>query len=174
MISKNGALNNVVINGIRTDLPTHAADYELHTRKVYMTSDQTFTQSNTTMQNVTEMVFAVGANEIWAFTLMIIVDSGATPDLKWQFTVPSGGSLHGTAIQLDPAGANEIKATLAANPLDIVGTGAGLPRAVCVCIGEITNGSTAGNLQLQGAQNTSDASDSKLIAGSYLVLHQLA
>lgn len=51
--------------------------------------------------------------------------------------------------------------------------GAGTNRGILI-MGWVVNSTNAGNVQLQWAQNTADASDTKVKAGSWLVAYKMA
>lgn len=138
------------------------------------TADQSVNAS-TTLVNVTDLVQALGASEVWQFEGHLYFDSGTTPDLKVAFTVPAGATLKWSILgHQDPGG------TLWAG---VVETGSGVAQAIAAAgvgtprllklYGLVVNGATPGNLQMQFAQNTSNASNSTIQANSILVVRQL-
>ena len=151
---------------------TNFADLD-DVKVVRKSADQTLDQSSTTMQDVTEMLFAVGANEVWHFSVYFKFNSGTVPDIKVQFAVPTGGN--GEYFPHGYIGASTGSSPIApetittSRPQD----GAGYNR-VTLLQGLYWGGANAGNIQLQAAQNTADASDTKVLANSSIIAHKLA
>ena len=148
-------------NGATVELSTGSGGMSL----IVKTADETVNGS-ATLQNDDELLFAVAANETWQFEGVLFYTSGATPDIKITATGPSGAvgrfGVVATSSNLSVEGRN-----------DELGTGvtitspAGNPGIVHF-YGAIANGANAGNLTLQWAQGTSDASDTIVHAGSYI------
>lgn len=119
------------------------------------------------LQNDDDLAWPVAANAVYEFELHMLASSGTTPDLKTAFSFPTGmtGTLYG--IGPDSAGtppavtfdAGALSATLNWN-----GTGA---NSHYMLWGILTVASTAGTLQLQWSQVTSNASNTIMRAGSY-------
>jgi hypothetical protein len=150
--------------------PTYAAISGLPTI-VRKTADETVNNS-TTLQNDDELLFAVAANEVWQVDIIVRCISGGTPDIKFAVTVPSGGSLLLGAWGCDTIGN---KAVLAANLIADYSFAAGPKGATLLVVMRaiVINGATAGNVQLQWAQNTKEASDTKVLANSCIIAHKL-
>ncbi len=125
------------------------------------TRDETI-QSLTTYQSDDELHFFVPANRNVAFTIHILWNSGTTPDMKFKLFGPSGSTIlwskRNTGNDYNDQDDEIIEA----------GAGAVKLRAL---IGIILNGSTPGDFFLKWAQNTSDASDTKVLVGSALIHH---
>ena len=142
----------------------HAADFGLHAKVVRKTSDQTLTQSSETLQNVTDMLFAIGANEVWSFNLIVMGNSGATPDTKIGWALPSGATMWWTSMTSSAAENSASTFILPGGSVD--------RRDWFICM--VFNSTTAGNVQLQAAQNTSDASDTKVLTNTSIIAHRIA
>lgn len=146
-------------------LATHKADYELHSKKVYKAADETVNNS-ATLQNDDDLLFAIGANEIWELLVLVWVSSNSTANFQYKVTAPSGAAGHADHISQDGINTKALGAghafTCSEDPY--------LAEAKYI----VVNSSTAGNVQLQWAQNTKNASDTTLKAGSCLIAHQLA
>jgi len=127
-------------------------------------ADETIS-SNNTLQNDDELLFAVAANEVYQFEGVLMVSTGATPDIKLTFAGPTGavGSFSWEGAD-SSANRSFASAALGATTTFLV---AGTPRLVRFW-GGIHNGANAGNLTLQWAQNTSDGTNTTVLAGSYL------
>lgn len=135
-------------------------------KTVRKSSDQTVT-SSTTLVNDSQLKFAVAANETYIFQAWLYTYAAdGTPDIKVTFTGPSGSTVLWSSSQV-------IFNSGAATTLTVVnpgGTTADLFvdanfRAIQL-YGTILNGATAGDVQLQWAQNTSSANGTSVKAGS--------
>ena len=151
-----------------TELTTHAADYALHSRVIRKSADQ-IVNNSTTLVNDTHLFFAVGANEVWWFSIFLRTKSGTTPDFKWAFTAPDGATItSGACCGVGGSPVNELSGLTGFN---FGGTGANAVKDwwnIAIIAG------TAGNIQFQWAQNTADASDTKVLANSCIIAHRLA
>lgn len=130
--------------------------------------------STTTLQNDDAITFSVAANEDWQFEGTLFVNSAITPDFKLDFAGPSGATGYwGVTSWAD--------GTVTANAHNQVGalsgSGQGLTSAdwpIAIRFwGGIANGANAGSLTLQWAQNTSDAGNTTVLAGSYIKYQQV-
>lgn len=133
---------------------------------VVQESDQTI-NSQTTLQD-TELTFAVAANEVFQFEGVIFWNTNAAPDIKFQATGPTGAvGYWGLALanNVNSGTANErylygaLGTSLA---FDVFANG------IVRFWGAIHNGANAGSLTIQFAQNTSDANNTIVYAGSYI------
>lgn len=164
--SDSGSTSRTTINTNFTNLNT---DLE-KTKIIYKSSDETVNGSDT-LQDDNELTFAIGANEKWAFTIYLRTSSGATPDFKYSLSVPSGAtftfwSTYNVTQVSNLGGGYTDKAV-------VDGSGS-FPIGSDIANGSVINSSTTGSVTLQWAQNTSNASDTKLLAGSYIIAHKLA
>jgi hypothetical protein len=133
-------------------------------------ADQTLAQSSTTLQNITDMLFPIGANETWEFTILFVSNSGTTPDLKVFFTDPSGATHHAMILGQNAGGGTTIDwITDTARSV----RGGASDIMIAMIRGIVVNGATAGHVQFQAAQNTSDASDTKILANSLIIARQI-
>lgn len=157
----NGSTSRSVINDNFTNLNNQV-------KIIYKSADETVNNS-TTLQNDDHLILPVGANEVWAFTLCLLFRSGTTPDLKYAFTAPSGATVQFlSTIYFDSIGdgASTTVATIPGNGTTVT--------VVDTATGVITASNTAGNMTLQWAQNVQNSSDTKVLAGSYIIAHKLA
>lgn len=138
-------------------------------KRPYKSADETVNNSST-LQNDDHLTFAIAANEIWAFTFMGMFLSGTTPDIKFTFSVPSGAIFRYWDAQ------NFMTVSNNGDGLDTqsVLSGNGTTVVMDDVLGMVTNGANAGSVTLQWAQNTANASDTKLLKGSYIIAHKLA
>jgi len=155
---------------------TNAVEYvpgELETRVI--TQDRTVTAS-TTLVAVPELTINLARNQRIFFNFNLFYSSPAAADFKYRLVVPASLTLYrafretwapdatGLAFNLDTAnnGTTDITVLHAANTDGFI-RGSGV----------IHNGSTAGDFQLQFAQNTSDAGNTVLRAGSSFTFEYL-
>lgn len=132
-------------------------------------ADETVT-TNTTLQNDDELLFAVAANEVWQFEGVLSLSAPTAADFKMTFTGPAG-AVGSFSVQYDsPAQGADIGASGALG--ESTSLALSIDGASLRFWGGIHNGSTAGNLTLQWAQDTSSGSTT-VRAGSY-IKYQLA
>lgn len=122
--------------------------------------------SNTSLQNVTGMSFPIGASETWAVQLRAGVTIPSTPDAKFHWSTPAGATGNHTALSLSTGGSAVI-----ANDVVVAGSG-GLE--VFHFDATIINSTTAGTVQFQMAQNTSDAGAVVMNLNAVLIANRLA
>lgn len=125
-----------------------------------------------TFQNDDELFVAVEASVTYHMELRISYTSGTTPDLKIQWTYPTGTTIRWSGVDSDVAGAVRITGNLVETSTPaICGSAADL---MAVYTGMVVTGVNAGTLQLQWAQNTSTGSNSTVYAGSFLTIKRTA
>ena len=129
-------------------------------------SDETVNDSST-YQNDDDLKFAVGTNETWLAIFVIRFTTGSTPDIKFQLSIPSGtsGGLF-SGIALDGT-------TYASFFGSVAVRGPGGAEATAVIHVTLRTSGTGGNAILQWAQNTANASDTKVLADSSLMAWRL-
>ncbi|MFM7262100.1 MAG: hypothetical protein ACKO3W_16060, partial [bacterium] len=125
--------------------------------------------SSTTLQNDDALIISLGANDAVEFSgMMFATSTSATPDLKVAFTVPTGATIRwfGEWFGESYVSSGLITASGTASPVfPIAANGVGLFKFN----GIVTNGSTAGNLQFQWAQNTSNSNAVTVQQRSFLI-----
>lgn len=142
---------------------------------VRKTADEVVNNSST-LQNDDDLLHALLADEVWRFDGMLFFDGGTTPDIKVAFTVPAGATIRWTIYAQSDSGGTVYAGALvvvSGTASDTGAAGIGTFRILNIR-GMVACGATPGNLQLQWAQNTTNASNTTLFANSSLVLHQLA
>ena len=126
--------------------------------------------SSKVLQNDTALLFAIGASQTWIFELYIIWESVSGADIDFSVTAPAGTtgywSLHpqwgaGNAFQ-------RTDAFTFGTSQPMGGAGATTPQ-VTLLKGIAVSGATAGNITLQWAQNTSNATATTVLADSWLM-----
>lgn len=132
---------------------------------VRKTSDETVNNSST-LQDDDELLASLAANETVSFQCIIHYISGTTPDFKLAFTVPTSATLRwGLAGSKFVSGSSSASNTISSSGGDetvdgTAGNNSLLPSGVVV------NSTNAGDLTLQWAQATANASDTKVLTNS--------
>jgi len=145
------------------------------TKVVRKTADGSPVNNSTTLVNDPELLFAVGASDIWEITVLLRVTTTAAADFKWLFTLPASGTARATDSYAIGITSSTQKLTFAYDAV----------AAQTVLIGSdatdfwyliwliYVGGGTAGNVQLQWAQYAAEATDTKVLANSFIIAHKL-
>jgi hypothetical protein len=136
------------------------------------TSDTTRNSTTTFADDPHLAGIAVAANTNYAVECSFVYNSAATPDFKYQFTVPSGTTFRGFTLLYHPSGVT-VPATM--NWIDcnsltggVTGMNGAAADVRCVVRGSISVGSTAGTMAFQWAQDISNAGNTIVRQGSWL------
>ncbi len=150
---------------------------------VRKTADESVT-SSTTLQNDNELVLAAAPNATYLVRVWILATDAtdATGDIKFGFTFPASAVLHfsgrGPHSLMASGGAFGDGEFIGRNTATSGSTVASYGLSTSVIGIEITGllivGANAGNLQLQWAQNASDANATTVQAGSFMTLDRVA
>lgn len=134
------------------------------TNSVRKSADESVT--NNTLQNDDALLFAIGANETWQFRFIVFMTSAsATPDGQVAVTFPAAATLaYGTSGVDASGGVFQNYVTTSGGALNIRILAAEL--VMIVIEGSVLNGANAGNVTLQWAQNTTNATATTVVAGS--------
>lgn len=132
-------------------------------------TDQTLSANSVTLQNVTGLSLAVAASKVYRVQFTVIYDAGPTPDLKVGLTFPAGctGTWFGSPSR-NTADVNlnlivaDISATISTGG---VASGTVLAATFTVVLHVST---TAGTLQVQAAQDVSNATAPIVKTDSYI------
>jgi hypothetical protein len=150
------------LNGETYDLTAGGGGMSLIVKE----ADQTI-NTDATLNDDAELLFAVGANEVYQFEGVLMVEAAnATMDFRMSFTGPVGAVGSFFVIGADTASGNADAGSDA-----LGGTATVISTAAIKGVrfwGGIHNGATAGNLTLQWAQSTSDGGNLTVRAGSYM------
>ena len=131
---------------------------------VHKASDESRT-NDTTLTDDADLKFAIAANETWGFTFWVQADIHSQPDIKFSINTPaSPTSCIFGAGEIDSAtGDGSITCGVSSGQLNGNGT------EMYIISGSIVNGSNAGTVALQWAQNTSKSQATTVKAGSYML-----
>ena len=134
-------------------------------------SDESVT-SSTTLQNDNELVIAVVASATYDFRCYLDFEGGTqgSSDIKWTWVIPASASIRYRAVYTNTSGSAITGTTNLDSDVVTAGTsGAGTLRGTEM-VGTLVVGANAGNVQLQWAQNTSNATPTIVHAQSSLRL----
>jgi len=135
--------------------------------KVVKSADETVNNS-ATLQDDDELLFTPAINKNYGFLLVLLVESSTTPDIKVAFTLPTGADGDWNAQKIwrtdTNVSTNNIETAVS------MPTSGATTTTIHPIAGRIIMSSTAGSAQLQWAQNTANATDTKVLEGSYLVV----
>ena len=131
------------------------------------TSDETVNNSDT-LQDDNDLTFSVAANKNYAVWGTLLVDSGTTPDVKVQWSLPASATFDGV-IQLTTVAIGEMAESAATA---IAGVGAGTPVSAFFQ-GVLKVESTGGTAVIQWAQDNAGMSDTKMLEGSWMAFRLL-
>ena len=144
--------------------------------EVIKSADESVT-SSTTLQDDDQLVFAIPASEVWYMDMMLIVDGNSTADFKAKFTVPAS-CVMGWIIRdhMAAGGSTSVRTifTEANTALVEIDGSAGRAYPYVRIEAYIVNSTNAGTIQLQWAQNTSNATATTVKKGSWLRARKLA
>lgn len=145
---------------------------------VRKTSNESVSNS-AVLQNDDVLLFAVEANGIYDFVFHIFCDGATTGDIKAALTFPSGATLLAECRGQPEAAsiASGLVYTVlttsggASQNFGLLGTGT---TSLIRIEGVLVVSSTAGNLQLQWAQGTSDGTATRVLANSFIRARKVA
>jgi hypothetical protein len=145
-------------------------DMQWHT--VEQALDQDVTSSTTLVDS--GIVIPGVANATYRYKLRVRFQSSAVADIKFAWSVPSlatmGRFLAGPGTSATGGNANFTTTSwrwLTATTESAIGGGGASVSGLYIEDGEIVMSSTAGNVTLRFAQNTSEATTTRIVAGSY-------
>lgn len=144
---------------------------EIQPQVVIKPSDQDLA-SSTTLQSDNALLAAVLASVTYTFECFLNYEGGTegSSDIKWNWLVPASAKLRYQASNVSTSGNVGGGPVNTDSTVVVAGTnGAGVLMGVTMR-GTLVMSATAGNIQLQWAQNTSDSTDTIVHAGSSLKL----
>lgn len=161
--------------------------YSRTTSWVAVTATQTATQSNTTLENVTDLVFPIEASTQYLVRgYLHFLGANTTHDIKMGWTYPTSCDIKWGPNWQSAALYANIKSYWTAyasgdaqtpdallEETDTVSAGSGVVTHGAIITAMVTNSTNAGNLQFQFSQNASHASDLKILKGSCLEIIKL-
>ena len=127
--------------------------------------------TNNVLQNDDDFVFTVAANATYAVTGLLVVNSGGTPDFQFQWILPAAATIDGLVdTDLNNIGGASHMGFTEAGTTAINGQAADISHTFSATL-QVAG--TAGTAQLQWAQNTSNASNTSVLIGSWITLRRI-
>ncbi len=133
---------------------------------VLKTDDESVT-SSTTLQNDDHISFPVESNSRYHFIMTLAYNAGTTGDVKIGWSVPTGTIMHRMADAFTSP--NDFSET---DTLRLQGSGAS--NSTGNTYGTIHTAGTAGTMQMQWAQQSSDVTPSTIYEGSGIIIWKLS
>jgi hypothetical protein len=136
--------------------------------------------TQTALQNVTNMSYAIGANQNWVATAFLDIGGAiGTTGFKLAVTTPAGAAQNITAsATLDVVSTSNVTYTrTTSSGTALTYTAASLPSATIAGVWMniyVANGATPGTVQLQFAQSTSSGTAARINAGSWMLASRVA
>jgi len=119
------------------------------------------------LQNDDELFFPVAANEVWEFTISLLIDEAAGSEFKYAFAIPAGGTLTKNLVFSWTVPLQDTDAVPATN----ANIGVGIWRLYFRCI--YVGGGNAGNVQFEWAQQNAIVGDTMVMENSFIIAHRL-
>ena len=132
------------------------------------------TTTSTTLSDVTDMSFSIGANETWSFEFHISNGCSGNGGTDWAVTVPSGGTLRASVLGRAGAYTDVISTVLTSSgsktftSFNTANSAYGNTHIT----GVVVNGATPGNVTLQFSAGTGGQT-STVFANSYLTARKV-
>lgn len=144
-----------------------------------VTESVTSATTGTAFQNDDELFLPAVVNAQYRFDLLLLHSSSNAGRFKMQFTAPAGSTVTWGVVAVPTTVTSSTTVTDVTMPSrllsDTLSLGGGnLTGTTALIRGVLTTSSTAGNLTLQWAQNTSDAGATQVRAGSSLRMKRVA
>jgi hypothetical protein len=143
----------------------------IHARKAAAES----VTSSTVLQDDNDLQVQVAADSVYEVTGVLYHDGSVAGDLKLQWGGPVGITFRWAAVSTEPAAASTADVQVVeADTTSTVVVGGSAVEFGAVIRGLLTVGSTAGTFKLTWAQNASNATPTRLLAGSYICLRRVS
>lgn len=163
LYSPNPVLPLHVANKQYVDLVSGGATFARVVKKV-----DEIVNNSAAMQDDDELKVTLNINKVYGYFFFWFFNSPTTPDIKKAWTLPAGAT--GTRINATWDSNNisrGIRDITLINNIICDGNDSCSMEA-----GRVIMAGTAGDLQFQWAQNAANASDTKVLQGSYLVVYE--
>ncbi len=135
---------------------------------VYKSSDESVNNSDT-LQDDDELLFAVGANELWIFQFWLDVVDTTSADFSYGFSGPAGSAIVWAPIPQMATSGSVVTTIRRTTAIDTEGAGQPLHHA----LGRIDTAGTSGTLQLEWSQVNVTANNTTIRAGSWLTAREV-
>jgi hypothetical protein len=128
-------------------------------------------QSDATLNNDSDLAFPMAAGAKYIIRAMVFFTSDATADFKWRITGPASPTfvkLYRKNVNPDTLTALRADYSLAYSAADVVPGFTAGTDGIVEWDALVHNGTTAGDFVFQWSQNSSNASNTSVQAGSYI------
>jgi hypothetical protein len=166
---------------VQTDITTlqgRATALEAVARWTLVQKTVTQTKISTSTLAVDSVLkFTMAASTKYVFRAKVFIETNTTPDFKWRHAGPASPTrvtIKRSAIVPAATALSNIAIDSAYSAADITMLAASGTLGWLEFEGVIENGLNAGDFEFQWAQNTSDASTTSVLAGSYLEYRAVA
>lgn len=123
------------------------------------------------LQNDNDLLVAVEATSTYLVLICAIYRASAVADFQTAFAIPAGAELDGVKFP-DLTGSNWQR-NVSTGPESHIGDGVAIDGTF-LYVGRLVVAGTAGNLTLQWAQNTAEATDCTVRLGSWMLVLKVA
>lgn len=153
-----------------TPVTRGGVDFTSGAQIIRKTAETQAVNNSTTLVNDDALLAALAANETVYFAVHIVHIGNSTADFKAAFTVPAVA----TILWSPPNGYINAAGSLAADAVNSSGAALSFQGSTVdigqLMVGVVRNSTTAGNLQLQWAQDTATVVDTKVLTDSFLMV----
>lgn len=125
-----------------------------------------FPVTNVTLQSIASLITPIGANKSAKIRYVVPISVGAAGGVRVQVAVPAGGTAFLAAIYLANTVAPSVTNALQVASAAFTNALANAGNHYLVIEATVINGATAGNIDLQIAQNTNDATPVTVLVGA--------
>jgi hypothetical protein len=139
------------------------------TKVVRKTAETQAVNNSTVLVDDDALLFAIAANETYVADFHLDISTNIAAGFKAAITVPAGATLK-FQVEILAAAAIGIVGSTTVSGTAVGATALIIQAHLHVCI---VNGATAGNVQLQWAQNVVIVADTKVLVNSYLRAERL-
>lgn len=126
--------------------------------------------NSTTLVNSTYLLFPVFANEVWNLYSHLLHNTSAIANIKFRFTAPVGAVMNDYERSYGTGTPNYALVNRLTG--DFVPSGLGADNSAYMRL-ILINGANAGVITLQFAQNTQEATNTKLLANSHIFAYRI-
>lgn len=140
----------------------------------FRSTDATGITSSTTLTNDTVLFIPTLANASYELECCINFTATAGQDIKIAWTFPAGATMMYAALGTGTANFTDYDASMVTGGTARGARGNGTTLQTLNSRGYLINAGSAGNLQLQWAQNTSGANATTVLKGSWIRLHRVS
>lgn len=130
-------------------------------------------QSQTSLQNDNELLFSMNANKTYQFALVALTSTPASADFKFGFSGPASPTQVSVGHVYKADGFSGNSGKTAYETTGVAGLHSSVTEGVVLMWGMIENGGNAGNFQFTWCQNSSQASNTSVLKGSWIMYRQI-